>query len=45
MKESLFDRIIAGDSNAVARAISKVEDGAEGVSDLMKQISRAPDGA
>jgi LAO/AO transport system kinase len=38
MKESLFDRIIAGDSNAVARAISKVEDGAEGVSDLMKQI-------
>jgi LAO/AO transport system kinase len=38
MKESLFDRIIAGDSNAVARAISKVEDGAEDVSDLMKQI-------
>jgi LAO/AO transport system kinase len=38
MKESLFDRIIAGDSNAVARAISKVEDGAAGVSDLMKQI-------
>src|SRR6476620_8112956 len=38
MKESLFDRIIAGDSNAVARAISKVEDGAEGVSDWMKQI-------
>jgi LAO/AO transport system kinase len=38
MKESLFDRIIAGDPNAVARAISKVEDGAEGVSDLMKQI-------
>src|SRR6185369_4867451 len=38
MKESLFDRIIAGDANAVARAISKVEDGAEGVSDLMKQI-------
>ena len=38
MKDSLFDRVIAGDSNAVARAISKVEDGAEGVSDLMKQI-------
>ena len=38
MKESLFDRIIAGDSIAVARAISKVEDGAEGVSELMKQI-------
>jgi GTPase len=38
MKESLFDRIIAGDPIAVARAISKVEDGAEGVSDLMKQI-------
>src|SRR6185503_18061681 len=38
MKDSLFDRIIAGESNAVARAISKVEDGAEGVSDLMKQI-------
>lgn len=38
MKDSLFDRIIAGDSIAVARAISKVEDGSEGVSDLMKQI-------
>jgi GTPase len=38
MKESLLDRIIAGDSIAVARAISRVEDGAEGVSDLMKQI-------
>ena len=38
MKDSLFDRIVAGDSIAVARAISKVEDGAEGVSDLMKQI-------
>jgi LAO/AO transport system kinase len=38
MKESLFDRIIAGDSNAVARAISKVEDQSAGVSDLMKQI-------
>ena len=38
MKDSLFDRVIAGESNAVARAISKVEDGAEGVSELMKQI-------
>ncbi|HSQ24515.1 MAG TPA: methylmalonyl Co-A mutase-associated GTPase MeaB [Pyrinomonadaceae bacterium] len=38
MKESLLDRIIAGDSIAVARAISKVEDGTEGVSELMKQI-------
>lgn len=38
MKDSLLDRIIAGDSIAVARAISKVEDGAEGVSELMKQI-------
>lgn len=38
MKESLLDRIIAGDSIAVARAISKVEDGAEGASELMKQI-------
>jgi LAO/AO transport system kinase len=38
MKESLFDRIIAGDANAVARAISKVEDQSAGVSDLMKQI-------
>ncbi len=38
MKDSLFDRIIAGDSIAVARAISKVEDGADGVAELMKQI-------
>jgi LAO/AO transport system kinase len=38
MKDSLFDRVIAGETNAVARAISKVEDGADGVSELMKQI-------
>jgi LAO/AO transport system kinase len=38
MKDSLFDRIIAGESGAVARAISRVEDGTEGVSELMKQI-------
>lgn len=38
MKDSLFDRVVAGESLAVARAISKVEDGSEGVADLMKQI-------
>src|SRR5713101_6725183 len=37
-EESLIDRIIAGDPNAVARAISKVEDGAADASDLMKEI-------
>ena len=38
MNESLLDRIVAGESIAVARAISKVEDGANGASDLMKQV-------
>ena len=38
MSESLIDRIIAGDTNAVARAISKVEDGAGEASGLMRQI-------
>ena len=36
--ESLIDRIAAGEPNAVARAISKVEDGAADVSELMKQL-------
>jgi LAO/AO transport system kinase len=38
MRNSLVDRILAGDANAVARAISKVEDGADGASELMKQL-------
>lgn len=38
MKGSLLDRIVAGDSIAVARAISQVEDNAEGAAELMKQI-------
>jgi len=38
MKDSLLDRIVAGDSIAVARAISQVEDDAEGAAELMKQI-------
>jgi len=38
MSESLVDRVTAGDPNAVARAISKVEDGAEGAAELMKAI-------
>jgi LAO/AO transport system kinase len=38
MTDSLFDRIIARDTVAVARAISKVEDDAAAASDLMKQI-------
>src|SRR5882762_5108193 len=37
-KTSLVDRITSGDARAVARAISKVEDGALGASELMKQI-------
>jgi LAO/AO transport system kinase len=36
--DSLIDRISAGDPTAVARAISKVEDGAADAADLMKQI-------
>ena len=38
MSESLVDRISAGDTNAVARAISKVEDSASAASELMRQI-------
>ncbi len=38
MGESLVDRVTAGDPNAVARAISKVEDGSEGAAELMKAI-------
>ncbi len=38
MKDSLVDRILTGDTNAVARAISKVEDGAPEAVELMKQI-------
>ncbi len=37
-ENSVIDRITAGDLNAVARAISKVEDGAADASDLMKKI-------
>jgi LAO/AO transport system kinase len=35
---SLIDRITAGDVRAVARAISKVEDGTQGAAALMKQV-------
>jgi LAO/AO transport system kinase len=38
MSEALVDRISAGDTNAVARAISKVEDSASAASELMRQI-------
>src|SRR5437773_415302 len=38
MGESLVDRVSAGDPNAVARASSEVEDGAEGAAELMKAI-------
>jgi LAO/AO transport system kinase len=38
MSESLVERIGAGDINAVARAISKVEDSASEASALMKEI-------
>jgi LAO/AO transport system kinase len=37
-EETLTNRISAGDPNAVARAISKVENGAGDASELMKQI-------
>src|SRR5882757_6383291 len=36
--QSLTDRVAAGEPNAVARAISKVEDGAADSAELMKQI-------
>lgn len=35
---SLIDRLTAGDTRAVARAISTVEDGAKGAAELMKQV-------
>jgi len=38
MSSRLIDRITAGDTSAVARAISKVEGGAPDSSDLMKEI-------
>src|SRR5213080_2192753 len=38
MSESLVDRVAAGDPNAVARAISKVEDGAVESAALIKSI-------
>jgi LAO/AO transport system kinase len=36
--DSLSDRVCAGDPRAIARAISKVEDGVAGAADLMKGI-------
>src|SRR5438270_1301897 len=38
MSEPLIDRVIAGEPQAVARAISTVEDGATGSAELMKQV-------
>lgn len=38
MNPSLIDRVIAGDPNAVARAITKVEDRSDEASALMKQV-------
>src|SRR5438034_2778106 len=38
MIEPLIDRVIAGEPQAVARAISTVEDGATGSAELMKQV-------
>ncbi|MDQ3817716.1 MAG: methylmalonyl Co-A mutase-associated GTPase MeaB [Acidobacteriota bacterium] len=35
---ALIDRIVAGDARAVARAISKVEDGARDAAELMKAV-------
>lgn len=37
-KRTELERILAGDSRAVARAISKVEDGVGGAAELMKQV-------
>ena len=37
-KSSLIERVIAGDTRAVARAISKVEDGSKDAAQLMKDI-------
>ncbi len=36
--QPLIDRVVAGEPNAVARAISKVEDGSVDSADLMKQL-------
>ena len=36
--QSLLDRILGGEPNAVARAISRVEDGAANVAELMKEL-------
>ncbi len=44
-EDSVIGRIIAGDLNAVARAISKVEDGAADAAELMKQIFPRTGGA
>src|SRR5882672_92961 len=38
MSLPLIDRVAAGEMNAVARAISKVEDGAVDGAELMKQV-------
>ena len=38
LSQPLIDRVAAGELNAVARAISKVEDGAADSAELMKQI-------
>src|SRR5712692_3197650 len=37
-EDSVIDRIVAGDAAAVARAISKIEDGTADAASLMKQI-------
>jgi len=37
-KSSLTERVVAGDTRAVARAISKVEDGSDDAAQLMKEI-------
>jgi putative protein kinase ArgK-like GTPase of G3E family len=42
--DSLIKRIDEGDPAAVARAISKIEDGSEDASALMKQIYKASRG-
>jgi len=44
-KAPLVDRVVAGDANAVARAISKVEDGAPDAAGLMKAIFSRPGSA
>src|SRR5712664_3510050 len=44
-EDSVIDRITAGDQNAVARAISKVEDGAAEAAELMKAIFPRTGGA